>query len=97
LLRCIGCSRSAAAQLKGPELGIGTGYSLPFGDIAIDAAEMDDIVSRAVPIIVDAGYRILPKVMIGAFFQYGFGSLGSDYDRACVEGFECKVRNLLVL
>ena len=69
----------AASGLEG---GARTGYMLPFGK-ALNSVKLGDVFAGAVPIILDFGYRIDPRLYVGGFAQYAFGrantaSIGTD-------------------
>lgn len=85
----------ADATPTGIEVGVRTGYALPFGD-AVGApsggqtSALGDMFSGMIPIWVDAGYRLDPNMMIGASFQYGFAMINSSHNPACSQnGLSC--------
>lgn len=55
---------------SGLELGLRTGYALPLGD-ALKDIKMKDGVSGKIPLQLDIGYRVMPQLYVGAFFEYG--------------------------
>lgn len=66
----------ADATPTGIEVGLRSGYAIPLGNLAgapsgATAPNLGDTISGMVPIWLDAGYRLNPNMMIGAFFQYG--------------------------
>lgn len=71
------------------KLGLRLGYGIPMGSLAEDA-DLSDQVSGMVPLWVDAGYMVTPNVMLGAYFQYGFGFAGD----ACPTGADCSVSDI---
>jgi hypothetical protein len=67
----------------GIELGLRTGYALPFGDVfgasnGGSALSLGDQANGVLPIWVDAGYRFNPNMFVGAFFQYGFAFINTS-------------------
>lgn len=66
-------------------LGLRVGYALPLGLIAKSAGEnkneefaLSDVVSGQIPIWLDAGYLLTPRLMLGAYGAYGFGMVSGD-------------------
>src|SRR5450432_2872936 len=74
----------ARADDEGPtgwELGLRASYALPFGNVlddgVLNASSMlvsnpepiTQLVKGAVPILLDAGYRLTPHLFVGGFFQ----------------------------
>jgi hypothetical protein len=71
-----------AFDRPGFDFGLRLGYALPFGGIDGD----DDIsegVSGAVPIVLEAGYRLTPDFTIGALFQYGVMQVKENDTTGC--------------
>jgi hypothetical protein len=69
---------------SGIEVGLRTGYAIPLGNSAgspaagAPAPNLSDTISGAIPIWIDAGYRLAsPNLFLGAYFQYGIGFNGS--------------------
>lgn len=84
----------ADGPISGFEAGLQTGFGVPFGaiekdsgsdDVVVDA-QLSDLVTGKVPVIVDAGYRINDHVYAGAYFQYALAMLSDD---ACPSGADC--------
>ncbi len=95
-LLIFGLSGRAEAQerLTGFELGGRVGYGLPLGRVAdADDSDLKDGISGQIPLWLDVGYRVAPNVMIGAYFSYGFGFLGSDLEDAC-DTIDCSVHDM---
>ncbi len=69
---------------SGIEVGLRTGYAIPFGNsvgapAGASAPNLSDTISGAIPIWIDAGYRFAsPNLFVGAYFQYGIGINGSQ-------------------
>lgn len=63
------------AQLQ---LGARLGYAIPMGDAFKDPSDgskekLSDEVKGAIPIQLDAAYKLSPHLAVGAYFAYGFG------------------------
>ena len=72
------------AEGGGFEAGLRTGFGWPFGRATDPATrDMNDLTSGIVPLWIDFGARMSPHVMLGAYFQHGFGIIGDDLDAAC--------------
>lgn len=74
---------------SGIELGVRTGYALPFGEQEGAAAggnsqSLSDAYDGVVPIWIDAGYRFNPRWYAGAFFQYGIALVNEAKNQVCV-------------
>jgi len=71
---------------SGIEVGLRTGYAIALGNVA-DQLAMSDEVGGAIPIWVDAGYRLAsPNLFLGAYFQYGIGFTSGKLSTACGQG-----------
>jgi hypothetical protein len=100
-LTLLGCVLSAGAgsavaraQESGVEVGFRTGYALPMGQVTDegDDPDMDNFISGAVPLWFDLGYRATPNVLVGAYFQYGFGIPGGLVEDLCDRnGVDCSL------
>jgi hypothetical protein len=57
------------------------GFGLPFGGLTGDSgADLSNALSNSIaPLYIDAGFRIIPELMIGGYFMYALGSVGSDF------------------
>lgn len=88
----------AYAQDAGFEGGLRTGYGVPFGKATdVAALEMDELTMAVVPVWVDAGYRVSPKVFIGAYFLYGFGINSEPFRDSCdLRGVDCSTSSLRI-
>jgi len=69
------------ADETGVEIGVRTGYAIPLGNAAGDA-DLDQLYSGIIPLWFDLGYRLTPNVMIGGYFQYGFGLVPDQFEAA---------------
>jgi outer membrane protein W len=89
------------ATASGIEVGLRAGYSIPLGNLdggnGTTANKLSDLVSGRIPIWIDAGYRINPNMYVGAFFQYGLGSVSSSggLSTECSQnGVSCSIHDL---
>jgi hypothetical protein len=58
------------------------GYGLPFGEMS-EGSDLGDGISGQLPLWLDVGYRLNPKLFLGAYVQYGFGFVGDAIDEGC--------------
>lgn len=56
---------------RGAEVAVRAGVAIPFGDAQDDAA-LDRNVSSAIPLLIEAGFRIDANLFVGARFGYAF-------------------------
>jgi outer membrane protein W len=61
---------AATAQDSGFSLGVRAAYAVPFGT-ATDGTSLNDLAAGAVPLQVDADYRLSREWLIGVSFAYG--------------------------
>jgi hypothetical protein len=85
----------------GVELGLRTGYAVPFGSTITTSAKFaprpfNDIIDGAVPIWADVGVRFTPNLYAGAYFQYGIGVINGDATRCSVNGTICSVSDVVL-
>jgi hypothetical protein len=86
----------ADATPTGVELGLRTGYSLPFGDVAGGGnASLSDAINGVLPIWLDAGYRFNPNMYVGANFQYGIAFLNTSKPPCNASGVSCSGSDLM--
>jgi hypothetical protein len=91
-----GSAQADDVSPHGIEVGLRSGYAIGLGNV--DSPDtMSDFVQGAVPVWVDAGYRIeSPNLFVGGYFQYGFGLLGGKTSSTCnTQGVSCS-SNVLV-
>ncbi len=71
---------AASAQLS---LGARLGYGAVGGEVVKDV-ETSSWVDHEIPIQVDVSFKLLPRLSLGAYYAYGFGSVksGSGLDSA---------------
>jgi hypothetical protein len=66
------------------EVGLRTGYGLPFGKASgNEARDLSDFIAGQVPIWVHLGARVDGNVAFGVFYSYGFGIVGSYLRQTC--------------
>ena len=85
-------------------LAVRTGFGVPLGTYAeqrslagfreTDVNALGDDTYGAIPLWLDAGYRLTPKLMLGAYFMYGVvlpktAESGDPLGGGCPEGFDC--------
>ncbi|MCY1001921.1 outer membrane beta-barrel protein [Myxococcus sp. MISCRS1] len=96
---------SSAGEGKGFALGLRAGFAVPYGDLAGnpngegDGAPVGDLVSSVIPLELNAGYFFNKNFYLGAFFQYGLGSLNTEEvageeDPCSVDGVSCSASQL---
>ena len=66
-----------ADESSGFQGAVRTGFTLPFGNVYGNGASssglaFSDSITGFIPVMLEAGYRFNPNVMVGAFGQYGF-------------------------
>jgi hypothetical protein len=72
-------SISPAFAQKKFSLGASVAASLPMGDATKDSP-MSDVISLAIPLTIDALYRVKPGLRVGLFGSYGFAMAGKDLE-----------------
>ena len=72
------------------QLGARIGYAPAMGD-AYKEAPMSDGVKSQIPLQLDALYKVMPDLAVGAYLAYGFGQLNSD---VCPDGLSCSATDL---
>ena len=72
----------AAFDRPGFDFGVRLGYALPFGGIDGDD-DVSEGVSGAVPVVLEAGYRLNSNFTIGALFQYGIMQVKENDTTGC--------------
>jgi hypothetical protein len=96
-----GSAARADATPTGVELGLRSGYAIPLGNAVGGNGNnaLSNTVSGVVPIWIDAGYRLNPSLMIGAYFQYGIGfvpgTAGSGQVTCATPGISCSANDLM--
>jgi hypothetical protein len=69
-------------------LGVGSGWALPIGN-AESGLSLDEVVIGQVPIAIDASFRALPHVFVGAYASWGFGPA-----QDCPSDGRCRARGV---
>jgi hypothetical protein len=80
-------SPDASADAKF-ELGLRTGYGLPFGKVydeegTASGEDLSEGVAGQIPLWVDAGARIGGKLFVGGYVVYGIGILSDEFSNDC--------------
>jgi hypothetical protein len=63
-----------ATPARGPEAGVRFGIAVPTGSVQ-SGTNLDAYAGSALPLVLEAGYRIDPSLFFGARFQYAFPQL----------------------
>jgi hypothetical protein len=74
---------AAGLDKPGWDFGARLGYALPFGNTVAET-KLSDALSGAVPLVLEAGYRINGNVTIGGLFQYAVAQI-----KNCDPGADC--------
>jgi hypothetical protein len=96
-----GNTARADATPTGIEVGLRSGYAIPLGNSTgapsgQTAPSLSDSISGMIPIWVDAGYRLNPNMMIGAYFQYGIAMVNTGKVTGCSQnGVSCSANDLM--
>jgi hypothetical protein len=70
----LGSSTAARAARDGPEIGLRSGFSVPFGKVdGAATASISDAFSGFIPLSVDLGWRFTPDFYAGLTGSYAFG------------------------
>jgi hypothetical protein len=67
----------------GVDLAVRLGYAIPIGDVAQNSA-FSDVLSGAVPLVLEAAFRATPNVSVGALFEYAIAQT-----KNCDPGSSC--------
>jgi hypothetical protein len=74
----------------GPEVAVRAGLAVPFGQVQGGMNQnLDRYVSTAIPLGIEAGYRIVPALFVGVRFHYAFPQLknpGGNCDDVSCDG-----------
>jgi len=66
------------------ELGLRTGYGIPFGDAAGGGGgKVNELIAGQIPIWLDVGARFSDHYYLGLYYSYGFGINGSAFSDGC--------------
>ena len=86
-----GTAEAQAPAASGFTMAVRLGYGTPMGDALSGpggSLKVDDFFGGKVPLWFDLGYRIDRSMFLGAYVEYGFGSVGGTLDQACVAAGE---------
>ena len=75
-------------EQPGFDFGVRLGYALPMGNTS-GSEKLSDGVSGAIPVVLEAGYRLTPNFTIGALFQYGLAQIKDGDTTGCGSGIDC--------
>jgi hypothetical protein len=97
-------AHAADSSLTGLEVGLRTGYAVPFGDVygaanGASSLSLGDQTNGVLPIWIDAGYRFSPNIFLGAFFQYGFAFINTSkafFNGCSGNGVSCSGSDVMV-
>jgi hypothetical protein len=89
----------AAEAPAGVEAGWRTGFAAPLGDAwgapsGWPALPLGDVVTAALPVWIDAGYRFGPRLFLGAAFAYAH-ALVSGREGCPVVGLRCSASDIV--
>ncbi len=73
------------------QIGLRLGFGLPLGE-AVQDVDMGDGLIGQIPIWLDVGYKITPKVLVGLYASVGiliFESADAPGDPGCPDGADC--------
>jgi hypothetical protein len=73
-------ARAQGDPERGPEVALRTGLMLPFGDLAggnngASSGPLDNYASKALPFVLEGGYRLDSSLFFGLRFQYAIPDL----------------------
>jgi hypothetical protein len=81
VLFCLAAPAHADTKL---ELGLRTGYGIPFGNLAGGGAgKVNDLIAGQIPLWLDVGARFSDHYYLGLYYSYGFGINGSAFSDDC--------------
>ena len=72
----------------GFDFGVRLGYALPFGNTA-GTDKLSDGITGAVPVVLEAGYRLNASFTVGALFQYGLAQVKENATTSCGGAVSC--------
>jgi opacity protein-like surface antigen len=81
-------SQPSPLSKPGVDLGVRLGYALPFGNTD-GTDKLSDGFSGAVPIVLEAGYRLNESFTVGALFQYGLAQVKENMTTMCGGAVSC--------
>jgi hypothetical protein len=78
-----------APDRAGVDLGIRVGYALPFGTLDGNRGSLAGWVSGAIPVVLEAGYRLDPRFTVGPYFQFAFAQVKDNTNTGCASANGC--------
>jgi hypothetical protein len=81
---------------RGAQIGLRSGYALPFGKPYDGDADVRGDVKGAIPIWIDAGYRFSPALYVGAYGLFGFGLVNTSNNACALDGVSCSAYDVRV-
>ncbi len=78
-----------APDRAGVDLGIRLGYAIPFGDLDGTRGSLAGWVSGAIPVVLEAGYRLDHRFTIGPYFQFAFAQVKDNTNTGCTSSNGC--------
>ncbi|MGH7298718.1 MAG: hypothetical protein ACRELB_27505 [Polyangiaceae bacterium] len=80
--------RSPMAASRGLQLGVRAAYAVPAGRVSASGASLSDLETATIPIGIEAGYRISPRLYVGGTAVWGPGT-GPAAGPCTVAGVSC--------
>jgi hypothetical protein len=80
----------------GLQIGLRSGYALPFGKPYDSPDTMRADLHGVVPIWIDVGYRLDPSIYVGAYGAYGFGMVVHSAETRCIGDASCSAYDIRV-
>jgi hypothetical protein len=81
---------------RGLQIGLRSGYALPFGKPYDADVTIRSDLNGIVPIWIDAGYRFNPSIYVGAYGMYGFGLVNKTDTNHCGDDVSCSAYDIRV-
>lgn len=82
-------STSPLPASRGLQLGARLGYALPLGAVDDSGTSLSNLQTAAVPIGVDAGYRLTPRLYLGGTVAWGPGTAPKASSPCTSAGVSC--------
>jgi hypothetical protein len=80
---------------RGVQLGLRTGFALPFGKPYDADISLRNDLRGTIPIWIDAGYRLSPSIYVGAYGMYGYGIVKTS-DTQCSGDVSCSAYDVRI-
>jgi hypothetical protein len=81
---------------RGLQIGLRSGYALPFGKPYDADTTIRADLNGVVPIWIDVGYRFNPSIYVGAYGMYGFGLVSGTDANHCSSDASCSAYDIRV-